>query len=151
MLSDEDGELHLPKDNMRREISVQPGEEQAVRQQIISDVSQMAESGVKLAPGWWRQLMRKDKALEMEALLLNSAAQPTPPKGSRKRKARADYFEVEAIVEEEKGWVLVRWAGYDPSWEPWRISGAPGDPVETWERLTPKMMRTEAMQNWRGC
>ena len=147
VLSDEDGELHPPKDNNRIEIALSPMQEQSIRQQILLDVNQMAMAGVKLAPGWWRQLAQPDKALEVEALLLNAAAQPKPPKGSGKRKARADVFEVEAIVEEQRGWVLVRWRGYHPSWEAWRISGNPGDPVETWERLS-KMRQTEAYQIW---
>ena len=54
VLSDEDGELHLPKDNQRREIEVEPEEEQVVRQQTISDVNKMAQSGLKLAPRWWK-------------------------------------------------------------------------------------------------
>lgn len=45
---------------------------------------------------------------------------------------------------------LVRWAGYLPEWEAWRIPGRglPGDPVETWEPLS-AVKNTEAYQQWK--
>ena len=38
---------------------------------------------------------------------------------------------------------------YHPSWEAWRISGAPGGAVETWEQGR-FLKNTEAMRAWRG-
>lgn len=147
-LADGAGELHPPKDPNRIEVVLSAAEEQTIRQQILADAGKIAQAGVRLAPGWWRQLGMEDKALEAEALLTNSAAQPAPAAKSKKRKARSDVFEVEAVLEEDHGWVRLRWAGYQPSWEPWRISGNPGTPIETWEKLTPAMKKTEAWQSW---
>ena len=140
----------MPKDLDKIEIEISAQEEQTLRQQVLSDVDKMAQKGVRFSPWWWRQLAQEDKALEVEALLFNSAAKPTPAKGSKKRKERADVFEVEMILEEEKGYILVRWAGYHPSWEPWRMTGAVGDPIDTWEKATAKMKRTQAYQDWQG-
>ena len=46
-----------------------------------------------------------------------------------------------------KTWVLVRWAGYDPSWEAWRIQGEEGSPLETWEPVA-TVRHTEAWMTW---
>ena len=46
-------------------------------------------------------------------------------------------FEVEQILAQKKVsskakvLYLVRWVGYDPSWEALRISGSRGDPIDT--------------------
>ena len=44
---------------------------------------------------------------------------------------------------------LVRWAGYKRSWEPWRIHGEVGTPIETWEPRQ-KVVRTEALEKWQS-
>ena len=82
--------------------------------------------------------------------MLNAAAHPKPPKESGKRRQRSDVFEPERILSEEEGWLLVRWRGYHPSWEAWRIPGMgnPGDPVDTWEKLTAAWKRTEVYAVW---
>ena len=78
------------------------------------------------------------------------AATSTPPPKKAKAQSR---FEVEKIVEEagawggHKRWFLVQWKGYDPAWEPWRVSGAKGSPIATWEPLR-RMSRTEALAAW---
>ena len=45
--------------------------------------------------------------------------------------------------------ILVRWAGYHHTWEPWRVTGAVGDPVETWEPEV-TVRNTEAPGWWCG-
>ena len=85
-----------------------------------------------------------------------SQAPPPPEKPShRKRQAeqqqqpppkrpRVEIFQVEEIIAEEppsrEVWhrYLVRWAGYRPEWETWRIPGRgePGSPIESWETAT---------------
>ena len=82
----------MPKDPEKIEIEISEEEEQTLRQQVLSDVDNMAQKGVRFSPWWWRQLAQEDKALEVEALLFNSAAKPTPAKGSKKRKERAGLF-----------------------------------------------------------
>ena len=150
VLATEAGEVNPPKDNTRREISIDSTEMTVLRQQILTDACHLGQMGVPLSAAWWRQLGDESKAAVAQALQLNAAAQPAPPPGSKKRKASAEIFEVEDVVEESGRWVLVQWAGYHPSWEVWRISGEMGDPVRTWEP-TSKMKKTEAMLRWRGC
>ena len=64
-------------------------------------------------------------------------------------KRRKDHYEIEASVEEQRGWFLVRWAGYHPSWEAWRTSGEVGSAVETWEQRW-RLKKTEALRAWSG-
>lgn len=64
-------------------------------------------------------------------------------------------YEVRQILAEEhttgaaRCYYLVEWAGYDVSWEAWRISGEPGTPLRTWEPLK-FVRRTEAFQAWQA-
>ena len=52
-------------------------------------------------------------------------------------------------MEENHGQYRVRWAGYRPSWEKWRVSGEVGGPIETWEpRL--HLEGSEALVLWEG-
>lgn len=86
------------------------------------------------------------------------------PTGSRRtrdsaahhRRVSKESFEIDMIVSEKKGqgksktvFYLVRWAGYDVTWEPWRVTGQPGDPIETWEP-SQRLRGTEALQKWRA-
>ena len=153
VLLDEDGEMHPPKDSERREIDIS-GWEQGVRQQALVDLSAMADAQAPLSPGFLRQLGREKKALETEALMLNEP--PTPPSsvGAAKKRPRLEarsrhVFEVEEIVMERASKVLVRWAGYQPSWEAWRIHGEVGTQLETWEP-SKNMQDTVAMHAWRA-
>ena len=65
----------------------------------------------------------------------------------------SSFFEIDRIIDEKSSagraqqYYLVRWAGYDPSWEVWRTSGEVGDPVESWEPLS-VVRRTEALAAW---
>jgi hypothetical protein len=146
-LSDESGEVHPPKDSNRNEIALTPQEEHEIRAQVLIDAMAFSQRGIPLSPAWHRQLGKEPAAQMAEARLHNLSTAPAPAAGKRRR--RADQFEVEAIVDEERGWYLVRWAGYHPSWEAWRTSGAVGSPVETWEQER-YLMNTEAMRAWRG-
>lgn len=150
ILWDEAGELHPPKDEERREIGLSPQLEADMRQQVLADLLEMGRLGFPLSAGFWRRLDREDKALEVEALSrsrLVAKAQATA--AGRKRAQRADLFEVEEIVAQRGKHYLVRWAGYHHTWEPWRVTGAVGDPVETWEKEA-TVRNTEAMVVWEG-
>lgn len=147
ILSDEDGELHPPKDINRLELLLSPEEVSELRSQVATDAYFMGEKGLPLSASWWRQIANEEQALMAEALLHNLSTAPAPAAGKRRR--RADHYEVEQIMQEQRGWFLVRWAGYHPSWEAWRITGEVGSPVETWEQER-VVRRTEAMTAWRG-
>ena len=142
----ESGDLHPPKDSNRNEIALTTQEEHDIRAQVLSDAMALAQRGAPLSPAWYRQLGDGAAAQMAEARLDNLSTAPAPAAGKRRR---WDTYEVEAIVNEERGWYLVRWAGYHPSWEAWRTSGAVGSPVETWEQGR-YLMNTEAMRAWRG-
>ena len=62
-----------------------------------------------------------------------------------------DGFDIDRIVQEKRRskarWFLVRWEGYNPSWEAWRINGQRGEPVETWEPLA-TVQGTQALESW---
>ena len=146
-LVDENGELHPPKDSNRNEILLTPHEVSEIRTQVVSDVLALGEKDLPLSAGWWRQLGDETKALMAEAMVQNVATAPAPAPGKRKR--RKDHYEIEAIVEEQRGWFLVRWAGYHPSWEAWRTSGEVGSAVETWEQRW-RLKNTEALRAWSG-
>lgn len=153
ILADETGEIHPPKDANRVEMALLPADEAELRRRILLDVARMGEMGHPLSPGFWRQLGREDKALETEALLQNENAparlltrgtkQVTRPALKRERES----FEVESIVSQKGRYYLVRWAGYHPTWEPWRIQGDVGTAIETWEPWE-KLKETEAMREW---
>lgn len=83
-----------------------------------------------------------------------------PPRAERIKRTRVprlmiDDSIIEAIVDEEPpsnlNWhrYLVRWRGYDPSWEAWRLPGrgAIGDPVESWEPAE-NLRGTRALAQW---
>jgi len=146
-LVDETGEVHPPKDANRNEITLTPQEMHEIRAQVLSDAAAFSQNDFPLSAAWLRQLGDEEKAQMTEAMVHNLTTAPPPPPG--KRKPRSDHYQIEAIVEEQRGGFLVRWAGYHPSWEAWRISGAPGGAVETWEQGR-FLENTEAMRTWRG-
>ena len=73
----------------------------------------------------------------------------------KKAKRKRGHFEIECILKERRTlgkarrWYLVRWAGYEPSWEAWMIHGKVGEPVETWEPAT-VVKNTEALATWKS-
>ncbi|EOD22671.1 hypothetical protein EMIHUDRAFT_240018 [Emiliania huxleyi CCMP1516] len=128
-LSTEHGDLHPPKDANRRELALDPATEATWRRMILSDIKAHAEKGRALAAGYWRQM------------------------GNHKMAAQATLFEVEAITEErvEAGvrQLKVRWSGYHPSWEKFRLpgDGEAGDAVSTWEPAS-GLTKTDAYKAW---
>ena len=106
-----------------------------------------------LAPQFWRQLGQEDKAIEVENML--AQAQQTRATTARPQIVpEQQQFTIQEILEERvtagraKRWFLVRWAGYEESWEPWRIHGEVGSPLETWEPLA-HVRNTDAFSAWR--
>lgn len=157
VLATQDGELHFPKDNQRRELSVTPGEQVELRKGVNAEVMQLGEEGLPLSPSWWRQLGNEERAKQVEHLLANPAwccgRKERKAAASRHRRVSQETFEIESIVGEKRSrgkvkmMYLVRWAGYDVTWEPWRISGQPGDPIETWEPAR-RVSGTAALEAW---
>jgi len=154
VLADGTGEVHWPKDAERREIAVSATKEAEIRSQIATDVWRMGEEPklFMLSPEFLRnQLHDETRALLAEAYIHNSqqqqaqAAPGSRPKKTGKRAAQT--FEVQEILEEKRGKYLVRWAGYHPSWEAYRIQGEPGSQLETWEPRK-EMLDTQALQQW---
>ena len=147
------GEVHPPKDDQRRELLLSEQINKEARIAALTDARLLAEQGHPLSPEWWLQLGDKTKSQEMTARLL--AQQGDPSSGKRKsRTTTTTTWEVESIVAERRRnhgrEFLVRWLGYHPSWEAWRMpdwDGAVGDPVETWEPH--KLLRTTAaLEDW---
>ena len=157
VIADEDGEVHLPKDSSRREIEFTVAEMSEIRRALLADILQMSTVEKPLSPGFFKQLGMLDKASEIEQMLLA----PPPPRPRRVKAAASssartpqqNLYEISEIVCQvqtagrAKTWVLVRWAGYDPSWEAWRIRGEEGSPLETWEPVA-TVRHTEAWQTW---
>lgn len=169
MLSDESGELHPPKDGERREILMEPEEVREMREQILLDVEEMSKMELPLSAAYYRQLGYDSWAMQTEAsavhasglLVAGAAAHGVRVQAAlvanrkapmqRLKKREREEFDVEAIVAERSGPkpYLVRWAGYHPSWEAWRVAGVEGDPVETWERRA-TVANTLALEQWRA-
>ena len=152
VLFDEFGELHPPKDNNRREVSIGPEKTFALREQIFKDIGVMADRMVPLSLGWWNQLHRTPLlAAADRKRVLERAAAAAPPPTRPKRLRCADVWEVAAITDEKPGFYLVKWKGYRPSWEIWRAVGHgwKGDPLETWEPML-ELAGTEAALLWEG-
>ena len=160
VLTDEDGEMHLPKTPDRREIQLSSMTIQAIREQVLSDALTMEmQYEYPLSAGWLRSMGLMEKAAWIASLQKNSVLSASSSAGSsagKKRRKRAhaeQFFDVEKILEEKtmgkSSMYLVRWAGYEPEWEVHRLDGHghPGDPVETWEPWS-TMKHTQAMQEW---
>ena len=160
VLADEDGEFHAPKDSRRNEISFTNEEVRAYKVAILADILQMSvdddrQETFPMSPGFWRQLGNEEKAVAVEEML----AAPVPPRAPRVRVPRLQgrqqpmRFDVDAILEvrpaagRARSWVLVRWEGYDPAWEQWRIRGEVGTPLETWEPIC-NVQATTAWASW---
>lgn len=166
-LCDQHGELHPPKDQDRNEIWLEPQLEGAIREAALADVNLLYMAGTILAPGFLRQLGRDGEAMVAEALEANlqmlaiqggastssSVASIAACPKKQKTIKHASMFNVHSIVEPEKirgqAGYWVRWEGYHPSWEGWRLPGrgAPGDPLVTWESEW-TLRATEALQEY---
>ncbi len=149
---------------------------QMLRAKIYSDFLQMGQAKLPVDPSIYSVVQTKlaDPQLcggytKTDTTPLPALPpQPKPPKTSKRSKrssapARAktksklsrrhQRFEIESIQEESgrwgghSRWFLVRWAGYQPDWEPYRVRGAPGTPVETWEPLR-GVRATNALRDW---
>eukprot|EP00965_Chrysotila_dentata_P072850 2407962-Pleurochrysis_carterae.AAC.1 len=121
-----------------------------MRRQILADARLMGEQNYPISPAWWRQLGEEQKAVDAEAGRLNPKRSR---KGQRATGSTPARYQIECILEEAKTagkakvWYLVRWEGYNPSWEAWRIRGDVGSPLETWEPRS-HLLGTEAWDNW---
>lgn len=156
VLIDQDGEIHPPKDSERREMKIESSLLVELKQQAASDLKLMAARGLPLSPAFYRQIGMEEAATlaEQEDAAVELAAQKIAQERVVKR-ATKQRFEVEEILEERaatgkaRTWYRVRWQGYHPSWEAWRIEGSPGDPLVTWEPEA-HVIGTEAMRRWYG-
>ena len=156
VLADEDGEMHMPKDEKRIEIALAPELETEIRQQIVQDLLVMADAGAPLGPGFLRQLGRLEEAATVEARLHRLQQMESAQAGTagKKRKASAPTWNIECILEElpagslTEPTFLVRWEGYHPSWEVYRATGNPGEPVTSWEPLS-ALVDNQALHTWR--
>jgi len=131
-----------------------------LRSEIYKSFIQMGQTGMPVDVELY-QIVRGRLA---DASLCGSHAQDSPselpPPQERISRAAArsvQTFEIDRILAEEPPsrthWrrYLVRWLGYDPEWERWRIPGrgAPGDPIETWEPHS-VVKNTEALSIWKA-
>ena len=158
LLSTDEGEFYWPKDSQRREISYSEEETKELREEILSDLRALADAGHPLSPDFWRQLGEEAKAKEVEHQLAHPRARQSRGRGlalgRKRRRFSKEEFVIEKILSEKKvsskakRLYLVRWAGYDASWEVFRINGQPGQPIETWEPLI-LVANTEALQDWK--
>ena len=163
-LVSETGNFTWPKTPDRREVGVDPETEIALREQVLSDILALAIRGEPLSPGWWRQLGNEVKAQEVEQLLANPPARPSrrrsapAPRPERVKavkqlRATKESYDIDCILAEQKVYTkekmiyLVRWCGYDQTWEPSRASGKVGEALETWEPLY-LLKGTQALHSW---
>ena len=116
-----------------------------LRAQLVKDLHKMADKGLPLASGFWNMIGREPPS--------PASAKQKPAKETKKRTAASARFEVDCIVKESRTagrarvWYLVRWQGYDPSWEEYRIHGAAGSALETWEPQC-NLLGSEALEKW---
>ena len=148
-LSDEAGELHLPKDNNRIEIAYSESDLSEIRAQVATDAALLGEKGLPLSAEWWRQVGNEEKALVTEALVQNFSAHPPALAGKRRQAMNRYNVEVVLKVNSTGNWALVQWEGYHPSWEAWRIHGDLGTPLQTWEPVS-HVRRTAAWCTFRS-
>lgn len=132
-----------------------------LRAEIYSSYVKMGQNGMDVDPELYEVVSSK---LASTLLCGNYARESPclPPREERKRRERLPRFTIEdssidTIVAEELpsrvNWhrYLVRWRGYHPSWEAWRLPGrgAPGDPVESWEPAS-NLIGTRALAEWKA-
>ena len=168
------GTLYPPKGPDCREMALDSAKDEAIRQEIFADALAMGEAGVPLSPQWWRKLGREDKAVEAESEMnargVKRGRKPRKRLGQSaarqnrllqlRARSSSEAFDIDRILAERKVngkdrmRYLVRWTGYDSTWEEYRkgqmppASQEPGTPLETWEPLR-LVVRTEALQEWK--
>ena len=139
-----------------REIAISPALMREFRASVRKDAEMMEALDLPLSAQWLRQMDKMDKARMMEAQLLALEQAPAlvPQPGQQARRVRAPRlarYEIDEILEEKltrrSRWFLVKWAGYHPSWEAWRVHGEVGTALETWEPLK-GLLGTEALASW---
>jgi hypothetical protein len=153
ILTDEGGGLHYPKNNKRKELKYSAEMVSTFRSKVLADARTLVAQGAALSSGWLRLLGLNQHALTVEAGEADgkAVALPRPPK----KKQRKNHGEVECILDERVStgragaWLLVRWSGYHPAWERWRIHGPVGSPLETWEPIC-NLRNCTALQEWRA-
>ena len=137
-LWDQGGGMHPPKDELWWELLYTPAEEATFRTQILRDARQLAMQGAPLSSAWYGLIGLQEHASAVAVAEASGAALPLRQPRVKKKKGQG---EVDCKLEERKtagragSWVLVRWAGYHPSWEEYRIHDHVGTPLETWEPL----------------
>ena len=137
-----------------------------LRSEIYHSFVKMGQAGIQVDPKAY-QLVRshlRSEALCGRYTVLAPAELPPPPekpaKQGRRTRTTQERLKVECILAEEPPsrsvWhrYLVRWVGYKPEWEAWRIPGrgTPGSgPIDTWEKATTvhKYYKT-AVEQWRS-
>lgn len=138
-----------------------------LRAEIYSAYIEMGQKGMPVDPMLYTIVQTK----LLDDKLCGTHAKRTPPlppvssaaphrrsvnASKEKRQRSCSIFEIVEILAEEPAskttWhrFLVRWKGYDPSWEQWRIPGRGqvGAPIETWEPAT-SLRQTEALARWK--
>jgi hypothetical protein len=147
----EHGEIAWPKDSTRREIAFSQQEEDEIREEVLAQVLELANAGVPLSPGWWRQIGQEERAAEVEAELAaprqakRAKRAPLAPKVKRVKKPKLrrftqESYDIESIEADKKVSTkakvlyLVRWVGWEePTWEPLVV-----------------LKDTEALQQWKA-
>ena len=143
IIIDEAGEIHPPKNLDRREFVTDKALADEMMATAHADLRAMHAAGVNLSPNFLRQIGEEEAARELER-----AATATQVK-----QVMEQTHLIEDILEERKSsgkarsWFKVRWQGYHPSWEAWRIEGEPGTPLVTCEPMC-NVMGTEALKKW---
>lgn len=130
-----------------------------LRAEIFSSYIKMGQAGMDVDAELYTVVSER---LRSHLLCGNHARESPvlPPRRPRLKRMRHPRFliedeSIEMIVDEEqpskKNWhrYLVRWRGYDPSWEAWRVPGrgSTGDPVESWEPAA-NLRGTRALAAW---
>lgn len=137
-----------------------------LRAEAYASYIKMGQAGYKVDPQVY-EMVRRRRADSNLCGRFACDSEALPPHTARLMKKRRRDSEMETfpindstvqeIIAEElptaKVWhrFLVRWRGYDPTWEAWRIPGrgAVGDPVESWESAV-SLEGTEALARWKA-